>query len=538
MFYQLALLAVLTLALPVALAATLLASVQPAASVTVATLLVVIGLATGMLLFGLRCLLAPIDDIRRMLHHYRSAGTPRPLGFFLFDEVGALAAEALQTLRENRARLQQTAERDAVTDTLNPHGLERELDWLLARRNGAGDVAVVVFRLHDFRQWQLGLGVDALHAVERGLVDRLRKSCRWDDALAVLGQGRFAVALAARPEDELRSLIERLRKTMSQPLDSEGHRLRTGHDVAMVRAGTAETARTVLEAVESTLEEAHDNGKGEAVSVAANGAGTRQRRRQLAMDLDRALDHGELFAEFQPLVDLGTGNSVGAEALVRWQHPELGVLAPGEFIPLAERHGRIARLGETMLDTAVAAARAWQDGGLHLRVSVNIAAEHLERRSLPGDVAAVLQRHRLVADQLELELTESSLLMDLEGAIEQLAECREMGVHIALDDFGSGYSSLAYLSRLPITRLKIDRSFVQELHQERGRAIVEAIIKLAHGFGLATTAEGIETRKQAMKLAALGCGEGQGFLFARPMRAEDLLAFASQPAPMRNGTST
>lgn len=526
-FYQLTLLTLMALALPLAVTAVLIGALQPTASITVAALLIVLLLGISLMLSGLHCLLAPIDGVRRMLHHYRSDGVPRPLGYFLFDEMGKLAAEAMQTLRETNARLNQTAQRDTVTDTFNHHGLKQELSWLLDRSNGHGEVTVAAFRLHDFRQWQLGLGADALHGIARVLVGRLRGHCRWDDALAALGQGRFAVALAARPEAEIETRVGRLRTAMNQPIVSDGHRLRTRYDLVVVRAGRTATAQTVLDTVETALEELREADTSEAFITAGRAGHGTQRRCQLAMDLDRALDEGELFAEFQPCVDLATGTWTGAESLVRWQHPEHGTIPPGDFIPLAERHGRIARLGDYMLDSAVTVGREWLDDELNLRVAVNIGAEQVERRTLAGDVAAVLQRHRLLPDQLELELTESSLLMNLEGAIDQLAECREMGVGIALDDFGSGYSSLAYLARLPITRLKIDRSFIAELDHARGRAIVQAIIDLARGFGLATTAEGIGTREQARVLAAMGCGEGQGFLFARPMPPDAIRARAS-----------
>jgi len=533
--YQVALLGALALALPLTLACMLLLGFE--AGLLVALPVAVAVTAAGMLLLilGLRCLVQPIRDVRSMFHRFRAGEAPRAPGYFVYGELGELAGEGVQTLREIHARLQKTAERDAATDTLNPHGLKTELDWLLARRYASGTVALALFRLEDFRQWQLGLGVDALHAVECAVVDRLRGYCRWDDAVAVLGQGRFAVGLASRPAGEIEDLLARLRAGLDRPIESDGRRLRTGHTVGIARARHTDTATSLLEAAEGALETAAENGNGVASVDADNHSDTGRESVHLAMDLDTALEREEFFAEFQPRVDLASRAWLGAEALARWRHPEHGVLAPARFIPLAERHGRVARIGDAMLTRALAAARRWQDAGRPLKVSVNVASEQLTRRTLADDVAAALQHHRVVADQLELELTESSLLVDLEGAIEQLAACRDMGVQVSLDDFGTGYSSLAYLDRLPITRLKIDMSFVQAVDTARGRSIVRAILDLARGFDLATTAEGIETEEQAAALGHMGCAEGQGFLFARPMSDQAVLA-ALRESPARHGT--
>ncbi|MGZ4631220.1 MAG: EAL domain-containing protein [Actinomycetes bacterium] len=228
------------------------------------------------------------------------------------------------------------------------------------------------------------------------------------------------------------------------------------------------------------------------------------------------------------MVDLQTGKIVSAEALVRWHHPTRGTLRPGLFLPLAERNGLIAPLTELVLDRAVAACATWRTAGLEIGISVNLSARSLVDTMLPSAVADVLRRHDLPSHLLTLEITESIVLSDEHRALGLLAELRTLGVHLSLDDFGTGYSSLTHLYELPIQQLKIDRSFVSQIHESpRDAAIVEAVAGLARHLEIQVVAEGIETPETALALRNLGCEYGQGHYFAMSMPAELLPMWVS-----------
>jgi EAL domain-containing protein (putative c-di-GMP-specific phosphodiesterase class I) len=242
-------------------------------------------------------------------------------------------------------------------------------------------------------------------------------------------------------------------------------------------------------------------------------------RLRLEADIGRALDQEEFFLEYQPIVDLGTGSLLGVEALVRWRHPEAGVLMPGRFIPVAEECGQIVRLGRWVLLEACRGLRAWRAcvaGGNGLRVSVNISGRHLQHGELLQDVANALEQSGLEPQNLVIELTESTIMYNTEVTLGHLEQLKALGVRLAIDDFGTGYSSLSYLHRFPIDILKIDRSFVSRLtNSENGPELARAVITLGDTLGLDTVAEGIELEPQVAALLELGCVAGQGFLFAK-----------------------
>jgi EAL domain-containing protein (putative c-di-GMP-specific phosphodiesterase class I) len=246
------------------------------------------------------------------------------------------------------------------------------------------------------------------------------------------------------------------------------------------------------------------------------------KRLTLETSLRRALERMEFVAYYQPRVDMSTGLVIGAEALVRWRHPDLGLVPPAEFIPLAEDTGLIVPLGEWVLRTACAQSKSWQESGFApLSVAVNLSARQFQQQNLSDVVARILRETGLDSNYLELELTESSIMKDAESSVRTLGELKEMGVKIAIDDFGTGYSSLGYLKRLPIDMLKIDQSFVRDVTTDPDdAALVMAIIALAHNLRLRVTAEGVETEEQRAFLHLLRCDEWQGYLCSRPLPAE------------------
>jgi EAL domain-containing protein (putative c-di-GMP-specific phosphodiesterase class I) len=251
-------------------------------------------------------------------------------------------------------------------------------------------------------------------------------------------------------------------------------------------------------------------------------------RLDLEQQLRRALEQRELVLYYQPQIDLQSGEVVGVEALLRWQHPQRGMIAPGDFIPLAEESGLIVPIGAWIIDEVCQQAAAWERDGLPpLRVAVNVSARQLTQEQFAAHVAAALERSGLNPARLDLEITESMMMHDQQAHRAQLEQVHALGVQVSIDDFGTGYSSLAYLQQFPVDCLKIDQSFVRTLDAEPAAAadptaLVQTIVTLARNFRLRVIAEGIETPRQRDFLRQIGCDEGQGYLFGRPLPAADL----------------
>jgi diguanylate cyclase len=261
-------------------------------------------------------------------------------------------------------------------------------------------------------------------------------------------------------------------------------------------------------------------------------------REQLDMlrDLRLAIKNKELELFFQPKIHAPSGEITGAEALMRWQHPQRGMVSPAVFIPLAERYGLINELGNWLIEDACRQVRAWRDAGLSMRVAINLSVHQLGQDGLVPRIQETLLRYRIEPSQLTCEITESAAMDDTRATLGVIEELSAVGVHLSIDDFGTGYSSLAYLRKLPAKELKIDRSFVLDLETSAdARAVVDAVVQLAKALGLKVVAEGVETEQQQQILRSLGCDELQGYLFAKPMSAQALLLWAMNddgPRPM------
>ncbi|HET9978352.1 MAG TPA: bifunctional diguanylate cyclase/phosphodiesterase [Burkholderiaceae bacterium] len=247
----------------------------------------------------------------------------------------------------------------------------------------------------------------------------------------------------------------------------------------------------------------------------------------LLRDLRRAIEGDEFELVFQPKINAASGQITAAEALLRWRHPQRGEIPPAVFVALAERFGLVMRLGDWVIENACRQARLWADRGLNMRVAINLSAQHMRQSDLAARIASTLARYRIEPTRLTCEITETLAMENTQATQATFAQLGAAGVHISIDDFGTGYSSLAYLRGLPASEIKIDKSFVQDLERSSdARAIVDAVVKLAHALGKRVVAEGVETLRQRRILTELGCDELQGFLFARPMAAQDLLAWA------------
>ena len=252
-----------------------------------------------------------------------------------------------------------------------------------------------------------------------------------------------------------------------------------------------------------------------------------QQNFDMLRDLREALANDELELFFQPKIDARSGKVTAAEALLRWNHPTRGMVMPAQFIPLAERSGLIGPLGNWVIEAACKQARAWRDKGLRMRVAINLSAHQMRQDDISDRITEALARHRIHPSLLTCEITESAAMEDTGATQETFRRLGELGAHVSIDDFGTGYSSLAYLRRLPAEELKIDQSFVKDLdHSVDARAVIDAVVKLAHALGLKVVAEGVESVRQHKILVELGCDELQGYLFAKPMTARALLLWA------------
>jgi diguanylate cyclase (GGDEF)-like protein len=402
-------------------------------------------------------------------------------------------------------------------------GERLEHDVALARREGSR-VGVMILDLDDFKEINDTLGHHHGDLVLEAIGPRVAGVLRETDMLARLGGDEFAVVLPniARPEHVVNVALK-LIAALERPFSIAGMWLDVRTSI-----GTAcfpedgKDEDTLLRHADVALYRAKHSRNGCEPYSPEEDEHTRERL-GLAGQLRRGIALGELELHYQPKFALPGGELAGVEALVRWRHPERGLLSPHVFIPLAEQTGLIKPLTTHVLDAALRQARAWRDGGLDVRVAVNISTRSLADRGLAGTVSDILEKWQLPPSTLQLEITESALIDEGKRANVALDELSRLGVQLAIDDFGTGYSSLTYLRRLPVSEIKIDKSFVSQMTTSReDSVIVHSTIELAQGLGLDTTAEGVEHEEVCRQLTEWGCHFAQGFFLARPMPGPDL----------------
>jgi diguanylate cyclase (GGDEF)-like protein len=396
----------------------------------------------------------------------------------------------------------------------------------LAQR-GRHQVAVMFLDVDNFKNVNDSLGHDAGDRLLQAVAQRLVKSTRFSDTVARLGGDEFAILLEgittiAEVESQAAALIEGL----GQPFALSATEVRVSASIGVAFSASEAGAEALLSKADIAMYHAKAAGKNRVVTFQPQMQEMLHERLRLEADIGRALANEEFFLEYQPIVDLGTRSLLGVEALVRWRHPDLGVLMPGRFIQIAEECGQIVKLGRWVLTRSCRELCAWRGsvaGGAGLRVAVNISGRHLQHGDLVRDVAQALQESGLEPENLVIELTESTIMHNTEANLGRLRQLKALGVRLAIDDFGTGYSSLSYLHRFPIDILKIDQSFVSRLtNTYNGPELARAVITLAETLGLDTVAEGIELEPQVAALLTLGCVAGQGFLFATPGSLEQL----------------
>jgi diguanylate cyclase (GGDEF)-like protein len=370
----------------------------------------------------------------------------------------------------------------------------------------------------------------------RCVAERLRSCFRGDDTVARLGGDEFAVVLGNLSKPEVAAtLASRLIAVVGQPIDYHGQALTTGLSIGIALSSSdGAEGEALLKNADLALYRSKADGRGTFRFFEADMDARAQARRALEIALRQAVSRNELEVHYQPQVDIYTDEIVAFEALVRWRHPEGGLISPVDFIPLAEETGIIHRLGEWVLRRACIDAAQWRDS---IRISVNVSPAQFRNQDLTHMVASVLKETAFPPHRLELEITESILLKDVEANLRTLHDLKRLGIRIAMDDFGTGYSSLGNLRSFPFDKIKIDRSFVTDLEQNAdSAAIVHAILGLGHSLGIATCAEGVETKAQLTYLRREGCSEVQGYYYSKPKPLSEVAAMLdpalAQPQPL------
>ena len=434
---------------------------------------------------------------------------------------------------------------DPLTDLPNRRLFEERLTQSVAAAESQGQMlAVVALSLDRFKVVNDTLGHSAGDRLLRGVAERLVGAVRANNTVARFGGDEFSVLLPEmeRAED-VAEVVRRIQSALKAPFDIEGQELFVTASAGVgLYPHDGGDAQSLLKNAGAALYRSKQVGGNTFQFYAAEMNDRAFKRLSLEGAMRRALEREEFVLHYQPQVTIDTGHIIGTEALVRWQHPEMGLVPPAEFIPLAEETGLIEQLGEWVLRRALAQTKAWQGQGFPtLMVSVNLSPRQFRRAALIGNIGALLRETKFDPACLELELTEGTIMEDVEGAIGTLRELKGMGIKLSVDDFGSGYSSLSYLKHLPIDILKIDRSFVRDMAADpQDAAIVMAIITLAHSLKLKVKAEGVETEEQLRFLRLLRCDEMQGYLFSKPLPADafERLLMATNPRLERYEEST
>ncbi len=443
--------------------------------------------------------------------------------------------------RRSEARVTHMAQHDALTDLPNRVLLRDRLEQALSiTRRGGPHLAVLMLDLDRFKEVNDTLGHPTGDALLQAVAARLRECVRDTALIARLGGDEFAVIEhMPNPVAGAAALAERIKRALSEPFDLGDHQVITGTSIGIAVAPTdGISSDQILKAADLALYRAKNSGRGTFHFFEPELDQRMHARRNLERDMRKALVSGEFELHYQPFVDLKSGDISGAEALLRWGHPQRGMVSPAEFIPLAEETGLIVPIGEWVLRTACAEAAKWPAG---LRIAVNLSPAQFRSKELVPVVVRALAASGIASHRLELEVTETAIMHDSETVFAALGQLHELGVRIALDDFGTGYSSLSFLQKFQFDKIKIDRSFVNELlgAKEESRLIARAVVRFAVSLGKTTTAEGVETQEQLDILREEACTEMQGYYFSRPKCSSEiarmLQAKAAPAAPRDRG---
>jgi diguanylate cyclase (GGDEF)-like protein/PAS domain S-box-containing protein len=393
---------------------------------------------------------------------------------------------------------------------------------LQADRRSGSSVSVLFIDLDDFKNINDSLGHAAGDQVLVEISSRLQGRLRLHDRAARFGGDEFAVLLTdVYSESDVTLVADRIVHELSRPVDLLGHEVRLGVSVGIaIDDDGSQSPEDLLRAADVAMYDAKAKGKGRWAIFEAEMADQTVERFEISNSLARAIENDELMVHFQPILDLGSGRTAGVEALVRWNHPDRGMVAPASFIPLAERNGLIVPLGRAVLQESVTQVARWRAKGHDIYASVNISPVQLQRDGIVREILEIVDDAGLERGAVVLELTESALINDFELVVDRIDALRAAGLRVAIDDFGTGYATLRYADEFSADILKIDQTFVARLETQDDSTIVSTVLAIARGMGAETVAEGIEVPEQHRRLLSLGCRLGQGYYFARPAPAE------------------
>jgi diguanylate cyclase (GGDEF)-like protein len=420
------------------------------------------------------------------------------------------------------AQIRYMAGHDPLTGLPNRTLLREKLDRELAHRGDGNPIALLCLDLDHFKDVNDTLGHAVGDLLLKEVTERLKSCLRVGDNIARLGGDEFVVFQAGvQTRQQAASLAQRLVDAIGETFEIDGQAIHIGVSIGIAIApDDGDASDVLLRHADTALYRAKSSGRSSYCFFEPSMDANIQERRKLEVDLRQALLMQQFEIYYQPQVDTSTEQLIGFEALLRWNHPERGLVSPGEFIPLAEETGLIVPIGEWVLRQACKDAADWPS---HIGVAVNLSPLQFRSQTLAHTVVSALTESGLPAFRLELEITESVLLIDSETALATLHHIRSLGVRIAMDDFGIGYSSLSYLRLFPFDKIKIDQSFIRELgHSKDCAAIVKAVVDLGASLGITTTAEGVETSEQLRRVREQGCGEIQGYFFGKPQPLSEI----------------
>jgi diguanylate cyclase (GGDEF)-like protein len=452
--------------------------------------------------------------------------------------LSVMESRMRSALQSAAGQIVEATQNDALTGLLNRRSFERCLEIAALRADAdASALAVLFVGLDGFKPVNDTFG---RHVGDQLLVEmarRIHTTARPGDKVARVGGDEFAVLMAFESDkSDAAALARRLIAAVAEAAMIDGRHVQVTGSVGMVLYPQHGVHSTNLAHAEAAAHSVKRSGGAACAFFEPHMLGGAREQLDMLRDLRLAIKNQELELFFQPKIHAPSGEITGAEALMRWHHPQRGMVSPAVFIPLAERYGLINELGNWLIEDACRQARAWRDAGLRMRVAINLSVHQLGQDGLVERIRETLARHRIEPKQLTCEITESAAMDDTRATLAIIEQLSSAGVHLSIDDFGTGYSSLAYLRKLPAEELKIDRSFVLDLETSAdARAVVDAVVQLAKALGLKVVAEGVETEAQQQILRSLGCDELQGYLFAKPMSAQALLLWAMNddgPRPM------
>jgi diguanylate cyclase (GGDEF)-like protein/PAS domain S-box-containing protein len=430
--------------------------------------------------------------------------------------------------KQVEAQISHMAHHDALTNLPNRLLFREHMKRDLQIVQNGENLAVICLDLDGFKSVNDTLGHSVGDVLLRAVTTRLLKCLGDRDTVARLGGDEFAVLqTAVGDRDEAAGLAQLLINAVAEPYDLDGHEVTIGTSAGIALApGDGTEPDELLKKADMALYQAKHDGRGVFRFFKPEMDASLRARHGLERDLSRALTHGQFELFYQPVINIQSTRVTSCEALLRWHHPTRGIVMPGEFIGLAEETGLIVPLGEWVLRQACKEASTWPDD---IKIAVNLSAIQFRRRNLVEVVVGALASSGLAANRLELEVTESVLLIENDRAFATLHQLRDLGVRIAVDDFGTGYSSFSYLRKYPFDKIKIDRSFIMQSAQgNECAAIIKAIAGVGNSLGMMTTAEGVETEEQLHLVRAEGCTEVQGYLFSRPRPASEMLNFIAK----------